>query len=222
MIPFKVNFETQDTILQSFKSIADKISKSILLKINDTFYRIVDFEFYVCSENFKDINTHGDKLQLENGKLYVHASGVDITIGDGVNHGGILLRSIIKLDVNSGKECGFMVQQFYGPQIVATEFFSNINSLYDFKANEIAIIDVDEYAQTLHLCPPLKIFKTKRVGLNTENDYSNLPMRFIIVLPKFPNFKQKIKGIEDLLEEQIKNEIISAAEANEILGYKKF
>jgi len=97
MIFLNVNFENQETILQSFDRIADKISKDINIKINNAYYRLVDFEFYTYSEVFPDPHTYKNDLQLQNGKLYLHSSGVDITFGDGMNHGGILIRSIISV-----------------------------------------------------------------------------------------------------------------------------
>ena len=45
-----VNYETKESILKSFDAIADKISKDIILKINQSSYRIVDFEFYTFSD----------------------------------------------------------------------------------------------------------------------------------------------------------------------------
>jgi hypothetical protein len=41
----KVNYNSQETTLASFDKIADKLSRDIQLKINDAFYRIVDFFF---------------------------------------------------------------------------------------------------------------------------------------------------------------------------------
>jgi hypothetical protein len=125
MINLKVNFETLKSILADFDKIAEKISNEIILKINNAYYRIIEFEFYTYAEKFPDPHTYKNPLQLENCKLYLHASGIDITFGDKVNYGGILLRSIVKLQDGSGNDSGFMKQQFNGPQIVATELFTN-------------------------------------------------------------------------------------------------
>ena len=59
-----VNFENKETILQSFDRIADKISKDIQIKINDAYYRIVDFEFYTYSNVFQDPHTYKHPQQL--------------------------------------------------------------------------------------------------------------------------------------------------------------
>ena len=222
----KVNFETQETTLQSFDRIANKISKDINLKINSVYYRLVDFEFYTFSKALPDPHTYKNDLQLQNGKIYLHSSGVDITFGDGINHGGILLRSVIKLYEGSEQENGFMKQQYEGPQVVATELFSNLNCLDSLEKNEILLIDINGHNQDACFYPAKSIIKTKRVGLtpkstDMDNFYRNLAIRYITILPKFPKFKQTIKGIESLLGEQVINGHISVEEAREILGYKK-
>ncbi len=224
MINFEVNYETLESILLSFDKIADKISKDISLKINNVFYRILDFEFYTYSDNLPDPHTYKNRLQLENCKLYLHASGVDITFGDKINYGGILLRGIVKLHDDADAESGFMKQQFIGPQIVATELFSNLNPLNSIEKNEIIIIDTKEDKKIAPFCPPKTVIKTKRIGLTSkQNDktdfYKNLQLRYIIVLPKFSNFKQVIKGIESIILEKIHSKQVSLLEAKEILGY---
>jgi len=221
-----VNFETEATTLESFDRIADKISKDINLKINDNHYRLVDFEFYTFSKAIPDPHTYKNDLQLQSGKLYLHSSGVDITFGDGENYGGILLRNVVKLYGGSEQSSGFMKRQYDGPQIVATELFSNLNSLFCSEKNEISIVDINGHNQDACFYPAKKVVKTKRVGLtskpnDTEDYYRNLPLRYITILPKFPNFKQILKGIEGILGEQVLNEKMTIEEAQEILGYRK-
>jgi hypothetical protein len=225
MIFPNINFETRQTILESFDRIADKISNEINIKINKVYYRIVDFEFYTYSETFLDPHTYKHKLQLESGKFYLHSSGIDITYGDKIKHGGILLRSVIKLYDGSNQESGFMKEQFDGPQNVATELFSNLNSLDSLEKNEISLVEVNT-DNNEHFFPAGKIIKTKRVGLTSkpsdkDDFYRNLAIRYIIILPKFTKFKQTIKGIENILAEQVINKQISQDEATEILGYKR-
>ena len=224
MITLEVNYETQESILLSFDKIADRISKDINLKINNAIYRILDFEFYTYSDKLPDPHTYKNRLQLENCKFYLHASGIDITFGDKINYGGILLRGIVKLYDGSDENSGFMKQQFIGPQIVATELFSNLNPLNSVEKNEIVIIDTKEDKNFLPFCLSKAVMKTKRIGLTSkENDktdfYKNLRLRYIIVLPNFPKFKQIIKGIEGLLTEKINSKEMSLTEAKEILGY---
>ncbi len=227
----KVNYQTQESILESFDTIADKISNSVILKINNAFYRIVDFEFYAFSEKiFPDPHTYKHDLQLQNSRLYLHSSGIDITFGDGINHGGILLRSVIKLRDGATKESGFMKEQFSGPQNVATELFSNLNALDGEEKNEISIIDIQNHHQDAQYYPAMEWIKTKRVGLTPKSDdvsdvYKKLKLRYIVILPKFPDFKQNLKGIEAILAESVELGELTAEEARKkskaILGYNR-
>ena len=222
----KVNFESRESILNDIERISNKFSNDINIKINNTFYRIVDFEFYIFSDNFPDPQTHKKKQQLENGKFYLHSSGIDITFGDGLNYGGILIRGVVKMFDGANQEDGFSKEQFDGPQIVATELFFNLNNVIDGLANTISLIDIDGHNQDASFYQGKYILKTKRVGLypkleDSEGYYMNIPLRYVIVLnPKF-KFKQKIKGIENLLLENIENGSLTKEDANEILGYKK-
>ncbi|MDI3321988.1 hypothetical protein [Pinibacter soli] len=221
-----VNFETLETTLQSFDRIADKISKDIYLKINNSFYRLTDFEFYTYSKALPDPHTYRNKLQLKSGKLYLHSSGLDITFGDGTNYGGILLRAVVKLFEGSEDADGFMKEQFDGPQRVATEFFSNLNSLFSPERNDISIFDINDCKQNFSLCPAEKLIQTKRVGLtpkptDIEDYYRNLPLRYITILPKFPNFKQVVKGIESMLKELEDKGKMERDQTKRILGYKR-
>lgn len=221
-----VNFLSRETIFKSFNQIADTISNNVQIKINEAYYRIIDFEFYCFGDQFQDPHTYKSTQQLENGNFYLHASGIDITFGDGTNYGGILLRSIVKLYGDSGKDFGFMTQQFDGPQNVATELFSNLNRLDGSNSNDIRLIDIEGHNQDACFTPAFKILKIKRVGLTSKiNDlddyYKNAHLRYIAVLQKFPKFKQTIKGIESILEEQIESGEIDRKEAVEILGYNR-
>ena len=222
----KVNFENKETILNDIDRIANKFCNDVYIKINKSCYRITDFEFYAYSEKFPDPQTHKNKLQLENGKFYLHSSGVDITFGDGVNYGGILLRSVIKMYDGTDDKSGFFKEQFDGPQIVATELFSNLHYLNDNEPNIISLIDIEGRNQDSCFSRGRLLIKTKRVGLmpkeqDKEDFYMHLPIRYIVVLHNFSAFKQKIKGVEELLKQEIINGKITKEEANEILGYKR-
>jgi hypothetical protein len=156
--------------------------------------------------------------------LYLHGSGVDITFGDGINHGGILLRSVVKLYDGSDKSTGFMKNQIDGPQKVATELFANLNSLNGIGTNEVRLIDLEGHNQDNQFFPGDYVLKTNRVGLTAKktdltNYYLNLHLRYIIILPKFPKFKQSIKGIEGIIRSKVVGGELDAEKAKTILGY---
>ncbi len=221
-----VNFENHQSILQSFDKIADRIANNVTLTINKAHYRIVDFEFYCWSENFPDPHTYKNDLQLQRYKLYLHASGVDITFGDHKNYGGILLRSIIKRFDGAEQDEGFMKKQFTGPQVLTTELFANLYSLDSQEPNFIEVNDNGGHNMDDLLCLSKTIIKTKRIGLtekeaDKENYYKDLPLRYIAILPNYPNFRQKIAGIESILGEQVLKGKMTQEQEKEILGYNK-
>ncbi len=222
----KINFESKETILESFKEVAEKIGKEIQLQINDTYYRLVDFEFYAYADKFPDPHTYKNDLQLQFCKFYLHASGVDITLGDEKSHCGLLIRSIVKLYDGAEEDKGFMSQQITGPQNCATEIFSNLHSLDSDPKNIIALIDINGLNQDACFYPAIKVISTKRVGLTSkpddpENYYLNLPLRYITILRNFPNFKLKIPGIDIIVGEKLKSGELTSEDAFDILGYNK-
>ncbi len=216
-----VSYETKESILKSFDAIADKISKDIVFKINNARYQITDFEFYCFAEKLQDPYTHLHKLQQQKCKLYLHGSGIDLTFGEDKKFGGILLRSVIRLQDDK-----FDMKQFNGPHVVATELFSNLNSLDSCEKNEVRLIDIEGRNQDSLFYPAEFIVKTKRVGLTSKindinNYYKNIKLRYIAILPKLQKFKQVIKGIEGILGEKVIAGEISADEARKILGYNR-
>jgi hypothetical protein len=185
----------------------------------------VDFEFYTYSDSFSDPHTYKHKLQLQAGKFYLHSSGIDITFGDHMNHGGILLRGIIRLETGAGPGAAFMAEQFDGPQAVATELFSNLHALDSNQKNDVRLLDIDGRNMEALFKPAKMLLKTPRVGLtpkatDTEGYYQSLAIRYITVLHQ-STFKHKIRGIEGLLSKEVEAGRITPGAATEILGYNK-
>lgn len=220
----KVDYSSRESTLAGFDRIAEKFSRDIHLKVNDTFYRIVDFEFYTYSDTIPDPHTYKHDDQLQSYQLYLHGSGLDITFGDGKNHGGILLRSIVKLFDGSDKSTGFMKKQYDGPQKVATEIFSNLKALNCDGLNEIRLIDIAGRNQDHQFFPGTTVLKTSRVGLTAKptdpsNQYLNLDLRYIIILQRFPEFRQSFKGIERILRNKLERGEMDDEQVKAILDY---
>lgn len=99
MFKYNLNFSSAEALSESIEKLAKKIAFNGLLEINGFKYRIVDFEFYLNSSNAtaQDPHTYNNTLQRKAGRLYDHASGLDITFGDENNAVGILIRGIAKL-----------------------------------------------------------------------------------------------------------------------------
>ena len=171
-----------------------------------------------------DPHTYKNDLQLQSNKLYLHGSGIDITFGDGKNYGGILIRSVVKLYGGSDNKSGFMTKQYDGPQKVATELFSNFNTLSGTGVNTIQLLDIERHNQDCCFFPGMRFLKTNRVGLTPKandpiNFYLNLELRYVVILQKFPDFKQNMKGIETIIKTKPQNPILKPDETYKILGY---
>lgn len=113
-----------------YVKLANKIALNGLLEINNSKYRITDFEFYINSNTAatEDPHTYNHDLQRKTAKLYDHKSGLDITYGDGNNAVGVLIRGIAKLetsDINASSKY-FISAYFDGPHKSRTELISNL------------------------------------------------------------------------------------------------
>lgn len=220
----QINFESRTSLLSSLDRIARKFAGDLYLDINGAAYRVVDFEFYVYAPGiFEDPHTYCHDLQQEWGRLYLHGSGLDITFGDGTNHVGMLLRSVIRLYDGAGQETGFMKQQYEGPQVVATELLSHLAPLTSGGTNTIRLVDVNGHNMDATFYPAKHLVKTKRIGLtpkssDREDFFKNLHLRFVACVPYF---RQKIRGVEAVLEDGVKAGTLTTEEAHKILGYQK-
>ncbi len=105
-----------------FKRIASDLMNRFILLSGDKRFRITEIEFYYFNERtHPDPFVHKHRLQLETGRWYFHASGLDLTFGDGKNFGGILLRAVCGL--KNEKAGNKREEYFYGPLNVVTELF---------------------------------------------------------------------------------------------------
>ncbi len=87
-----------------FHQIATRLLGSFRLRVADSVSRLVEVEFYFDGEAHRDPFTHGHAEQRTSGYWYFHRvgasyrggsfKGLDLTFGDGVSHGGILVRSL--------------------------------------------------------------------------------------------------------------------------------
>jgi hypothetical protein len=205
----KIDFRTEDSINESIEAIADGFANRVALQVNDALYRIVDFEFYLYSEHFKDPYTYRHSLQKEHGRLLLHASGMDITVGDGTNEGGILIRSVVNLSTND---------QPNGPINVKTKVLSHLYPLTDSNANTIKLMPTE-------LKPaPIKATSTRRIGLRPKSADENevflkKPLRYIVWFSR-KDLELKIDEKESALRCALERGKIEADKVEPILGYK--
>lgn len=117
-----------------FDKAADLILNNCKVEVDDYKYHIVEIEFYYYREGLhEDPFVHKHDNQKEMGVWYFHNVGQDLTFGDGLNYGGILIRGLLpygsdphhlvdgpvrsyeklfnaKLDLNSKHNFGLIIQ----------------------------------------------------------------------------------------------------------------
>ena len=79
-----------------FSEYANKLMNEYCLKVDDKKYNLIEIEFYFYDkENHPDPYIYCNEKQKECGEFYFHGSGMDITFGNRICYGGILIRSIM-------------------------------------------------------------------------------------------------------------------------------
>ena len=207
---FKINNKKEP--IKDFARIASDLMNYHVLIVGNQTYRFTTLEFYYFDkENHPDIYSHQHPLQKTTGKWYFHGSGLDITFGNNDTHGGILIRGIKNL-----QEKTFI----NGPLNCVQELFSNLGDVINDKGIEFFIADIT-HEKIGALIEDQKVYQSKRVGLNENND--KLPdLKFYNGLYRFfinPEKTQKDKGkiALDLLRQGM-----TEAEVNKFVGYNFF
>lgn len=181
--------DNKDKILTHVEKVAEQLW-SHLLFIGNSYYLLTEFEFYIKSkgntELFDDPYTYGHDNQLTTGKLYLHASGIDITWGNPELHVGILIRGVAKIkDINAiqkavAEDGNYNIEKVIaGPHNVATELFSNLaigqSNIIDFVPT---IFPKGKHFAFLHTAA------APRHGLvKKEDTFIDLPLRYVGYLP---------------------------------------
>lgn len=234
MFKYKIDFRDTETLTESIEKLAKKIALNGLLEINGNKYRIIDFEFYLNSSNetAQDPHTYNNTLQKETGKLYDHASGLDITFGDENNAVGILLRGIAKLSTeNKNASSQYFIDEYFdGPHKTRTELIGNLKLN---APNQLTFTETSTEMGTYLKPHGVKLICTKRVNLTPKSmdpthKFINENLRYIVLIPGYykeanklvPNGNPiKIKGLEKEIKNALLNNTIDIETAENILGY---
>ncbi|WP_207494897.1 DNA-3-methyladenine glycosylase [Aridibaculum aurantiacum] len=180
-------------IAASFNRIANDLFNNYIIQVNDNFYRLLEIEFYYNdSKEHNDSYTHGHKLQKRSGYWYVHGSGIDIAIGNEQAYGGILLRSIQKLQPATANT---KEQYNFGPQNVLTELISGFNSCIDGAPNVFALVKPEEHGITIEPVPEEEIIQCGRIGLSAKDEQYRDSLYRYLIHPHLPH-KEKTKMAE--------------------------
>lgn len=189
----------------SFARIAEQLMNHYILVSGESRYRLCEIEFYYTQKgtDHEDKYTHCHDLQKTTGQWYQHGSGLDITIGNKLTCGGILIRALQEID-KDGVE--IHKQYFYGPLKSLQVLMSSFTSIEKHQV----VFGLEEF----EFKNKQKILNAPRAGLNPTLDpemYSK-PYRYFI----FPKKEHKPKGeIISSLRGLIKEE-----ELKELFGWK--
>jgi hypothetical protein len=182
-----------NSVASNFSEIAESLINNYLLKVNDTLIEFCDLEFYWNEPNHKDINTHEHNYQ--NGQLRPHGSGYDIALRNGTGYGGILIRGVFSNDLPT-----------YGPIRSADVIFRMGGHL---NGSGLTISLKKKIIRTT-----FPVFKTKRVGLVKDDDFSTAAYRFISCRS---DYLRQVEGKLALCDE-IKKEAAWIAIANKAIS----
>lgn len=186
---------TPKNIDDQFSDIAKKLFFEFNLIVNEQVYQLVEVEFYYQSSQHDDPFVHCDEMQKTNGQWYFHGSGIDITIGDGENYGGILLRGIARIEESK-------LVFISGPLNVAKEIFSQLGSAklqkMVFGLNKLRTqvsFDSNDFIASSRINLPQN---------KSDSRYFNANYRFITQLNQEHRFAEKTKVAQQLFK-QIKD-----------------
>lgn len=179
----------------SFTKIAFDLFNHYIIQVNDTFYRLLEIEFYYKDEhNHNDTYTHGHKYQKRSSYWYFHPSGIDITIGNENAAGGILLRSIEKLSPEPPDK---REKYFFGPHKVLTELTSGLHSCFSSEPNTFSLIPAKESKMQVKLVPQEDVIRCARIGLSEKDEAFHKALYRYLIYPHLPH-KEKMKIAESL------------------------
>ena len=203
-----------DDIPANFNRIADQLFNQWLIQVNNNYYRLLEIEFYYDNKaNHQDPYIYGRPPQNTLGDWFFHAVGIDITFGEGSTFGGILIRSIEKLDADSAPAQG---ECTFGPWNTQQEILKGFNTNIHNGSVNFNLVSVSE---TNFSVTKEKTFQSQRIGIkqkDTDTDgYHLKPFRYLIR----PELKHREKTkIALVLYEQSAKDKEALDEIQKILG----
>lgn len=169
-----------ENIEKQIAEIAKLLFETCIFKAGNIEFRLAEIEFYFASEAHKDPFIYKKPEQLEFGKFMKHASGFDITFGNGTNYGGILVRGI-RIVRTEGKE------YLHGPL--------NVYKLLTSKLGDIKNLEVRETGSDLPVTKENEVVSFSRygLGLKTEDPDGYRAKNYRFILGRVPECKPKEK-----------------------------
>jgi hypothetical protein len=171
-----------------FGRIAGRLLNGSRLHVGGRPHRFAEVEFYYHGPHHLDPFTHRDPVQLECGRWYFHKTrgvyrggsfkGIDLSFGDGVAHGGVLIRSLEKPD-------GSLID---GPSLLVDHLLDATG------AGDVASLDrainrrlAWETGNPLFLewadLEPKEVYRMARVGLTLKRSKPHSPAPHFLMMP---------------------------------------
>jgi len=193
---FYIDDENDLSIQRSFHRIATELMNNYKLKFAESFYRIVECEFYYYSNRHPDPFVHGHSRQKQTqGEWYFHGSGLDITLGSNRGYGGILLRGIAA--VKKEYPVPRREDAIIGPLKICSELFTQLGSVELSSKTEIGFVDITREKMGASM-PEATVFAVPRIGLNAKNEHAenfiSRPYRFLSYLHLPHKYQEKVKS----------------------------
>lgn len=205
------SYENQVNLEAHFDKVARLILNHAILKAGEIIFRFTEIEFYFYNEAYhKDPFIHKHALQKLTGHWYFHGSGLDITFGDGINFGGILIRGIKR----TSPEGDIYID---GPLNVVTEIFKSFGNM-SVKEHLFHILETSDIVKS-------PIVKSTRVGLKPKGNSNHHEYYYrYISFPFDPDhmYSEKTVVAGSLLNHarQIDEKELTTASINEKFGWK--
>lgn len=174
-----LKIDPADDIPANFNRIAAKLFNDWLIQVNENCYRILELEFYYNDgHGHKDFYTHGHAMQKTSGHWYFHYSGIDLTFGSENIYGGILIRSVEKIQLTPiPKE----EQYFFGPLKTQMELLNSFHPALNGEANVFQLVPADGKIETVL---EKNIVQSYRIGLpkkeGEDYKYREAQYRYLI------------------------------------------
>lgn len=185
---------------EKFSFIANNLIQCMYLNISGVKYSFIEVEFYLYTDDHKDIYTHRDADQAIPENWYFHKShggsykggtykGLDITFGYSKkkSYGGILIRGIKDMKTNSIISGPCNVVNFILTRTNSSDIPNLIDKLKGNVFNKDNIFYLDKLSPNLKVA----IYNGPRVGLSFK--YPNYVIRNYRYLTKLDHVK-KYKG----------------------------
>jgi hypothetical protein len=157
-----------------FAEIATRLLNNSDFVVDGKRYRFAELEMYYSGEAHSDLFSHREPLQLEDGRWYFHRTrgeyrggsfkGLDLTLGDGKSHFGILMRTVVAADgtILDGPcvTVDHLLAKTQAASVAVLDSLINARSIWD-TSSPLCIVEAEKPRTAT-------VYATSRVGLSLK------------------------------------------------------